>query len=96
MNTTADTVSFKVSTKFRAQAAAIVAKAVAAKIVKKRNTLDHIMDLCACHANGCPLDLVKLNGFDDFSLSHDLHGINRHLSKQTGKIDGHFLPRCAA
>lgn len=53
------------------------------------------MDVCACHANGCRLDLEKLERADDFNLSHDLLGISRHLDHRTGELRHHFLPRCA-
>lgn len=53
------------------------------------------MDLCACHANGCPLDLEKLAGFDDFNLSHDLLGLAKCLDHRTGQLLRHFRPQCA-
>lgn len=58
--------------------------------------ISRIMDLEACHANGCPLDLTKLAGFDDFNLLHDVCGIASHLDRKTGKLTGHFLPRATA
>lgn len=53
------------------------------------------MDLTACHANGCPLDLAKLLAADDFTFSHDVFGIRRCLDRTTGRLVGLFLPRCA-
>lgn len=53
------------------------------------------MDLCACHANGCPLDLEKLERADDSNLLHDLTGLAAHLDHRTGELRHHFLPRCA-
>lgn len=53
------------------------------------------MDLCACHANGCPLDFKKLAAADDFNLSHDVFGIAQHLNRNTGELSKRFLPRCA-
>lgn len=53
------------------------------------------MDLCACHANGCPLDFERLASADDFNLLHDVGGINRHINRDTGKIEGFFRPRFA-
>jgi len=53
------------------------------------------MDLAATHKNGCPLDLERLAGFDDFNLMHDVIGIHTHLDRATGRLTGHFLPRCA-
>jgi len=52
------------------------------------------MDLTATHLNGCPLDLEKLENFDDFNLLHDICGIYRELDRTTAKLGIHFLPRC--
>lgn len=56
---------------------------------------DADMDLTACHLNGCPLDLAKLATCDDAEFAHDVFGIRRHLNRKTGKLTGHFHPRCA-
>jgi hypothetical protein len=53
------------------------------------------MDLCAVHANGCPMDFVRLEQADDFNLLHDVSGIARHLDRSTGKLTGMFRPRFA-
>lgn len=58
-----------------------------------RVTLD--MDLTACHCNGCPLDLQKLLDAPAFDFAHDIYGIRRHINRETGQIEGCFLPRCA-
>ena len=55
-----------------------------------------VMDLMACHTSGCKLDLDKLAKADDFNLLHDVCGINRHLDRETGKLQHCFLPRFAA
>jgi hypothetical protein len=55
-----------------------------------------LMDLTACHANGCALDLERLLATDDSNLAHDVFGIRRHLNRDTGKLEGHFVPRLAA
>lgn len=57
---------------------------------------DAMMDLDAVHSNGCPLDLAKLAGFDEFNFAHDVFGIRRHLDRATGKLGDCFVPRCAA
>ncbi len=54
------------------------------------------MDVTACHANGCPLDLEKLLDAPDFDFAHDVMGIRRHIDRKTGKLGGCFVPRCAA
>ncbi|WP_309628187.1 hypothetical protein [Brevundimonas sp.] len=61
-------------------------------------TLDRLsttMDLTACHANGCPLDLTKLAKADNFNLTHDVFGIARHLDRTTGRLRDFFDPRCS-
>ena len=56
---------------------------------------DAMMDIEACHSNGRPLDLQKLLAADDGTFGHDVFGIRRHLDRETGKLGGCFLPRCA-
>jgi hypothetical protein len=53
------------------------------------------MDVTACHANGCPLDLLKLLEADAFNFSHDVFGIARHINRSTGQLENCFVPRCA-
>ena len=53
------------------------------------------MDITATHLNGCPLDLDKLNNFDDFNLAHDVGGMIRHINRITGKLQNCFDPRCS-
>jgi hypothetical protein len=57
--------------------------------------LDLMMDMGACHCNGCPLRLADLLAADDFNFAHDVSGIHRHLDRATGKLVGGFLPRLA-
>ncbi|MFN3169268.1 MAG: hypothetical protein ACE37E_01085 [Hyphomicrobiales bacterium] len=52
-------------------------------------------DLTAVHANGTRLDLQKLLDADDGTLAHDVFGINANIDRETGKLDGFFVPRCA-
>lgn len=63
--------------------------------------LDTEMDLTACHANGCPLDLEKLLLADRVNFAHDLLGIRHHLDRDDnsptgGKLKDCFFPRFAA
>jgi len=53
-----------------------------------------IMDLCAAN-NSCPLDLVAMLAGDRADFSHDIHGIRRHINRQTGVLEDCFLPRFA-
>jgi hypothetical protein len=55
--------------------------------------LDLIMDLTACHANGCPLRLKDLLDAPMFDFYHDLEGICFNINRSTGKLENYFLPR---
>ena len=54
-----------------------------------------VMDIDACHSNGCPLRLKELLEADDFNFAHDVFGIRRHIDMRTGKLTQCFLPRYA-
>ncbi len=55
-----------------------------------------MMDIEACHCNGCPLDLVSLHeAARDYDLIHDVMGIRRHLNRETGQLEDLFRPRYA-
>lgn len=57
-----------------------------------------IMDITACHCNGCPLNLEALadpEQVDDYNLTHDLFGISQNINRDTGELENHFLPRAA-
>ncbi|QNT79199.1 DUF6874 family protein [Entomobacter blattae] len=56
------------------------------------NRFDQVFtSLMVCHYNSIPLDFDRLLSFEDFSLAHDILGIDRY----TGKMTNHFRPRCA-
>ena len=55
--------------------------------------MDLSMDLTACHANGCLLDLDGLLASDRFNFVHDVAGIARHIDRGTGKLQNCFCPR---
>lgn len=55
--------------------------------------IDAVMDITACHANGCPLRLKELLAADEGNFWHDVFGINRFLDRDNGKLGGCFLPR---
>lgn len=57
--------------------------------------LDFLMDLDACHSNGCPLDFNALLFFSDADRVHDIIGIRRNINRTTGKLENCFVPRCA-
>jgi hypothetical protein len=53
------------------------------------------MDITACHCNGMPLDLEKLQDAEEFTFRHDVFGISRCIDRNTGEIGNCFVPRCA-
>jgi hypothetical protein len=56
-----------------------------------------MMDLEACHSNGCSLDLISMHeAASDFDLVHDVGGIRQHLDRETGQLRDFFMPRYAA
>lgn len=57
---------------------------------------DVMMDITACHANGCRLKLAELLEAEQFDFVHDVFGIRRHLNRETGKLEDCFTPRLAA
>lgn len=62
-------------------------------------TSDHrrlMMDLSACQAGICRLDLHRLLAARDGDFAHDVFGISRHLDREEGVLTGHFLPRFAS
>ena len=56
---------------------------------------DMLMDLTACHANGCPLDLGRLLDAPRYDFVHDIVGIQDCLNRETGQLQDFFYPRCA-
>lgn len=57
--------------------------------------LTMMMDLQACHANGCPLRLQEMLDGRSLDLFHDYGGIRKHINRETGKLEGIFWPRYA-
>lgn len=89
-------ISFRVS-KTEQQAIADIVKRAKRAADLAGITIDPLelnMDLCATHANGCPLDFDKLLAFPDFDFNHDIFGIRRFIDRSTGKLTRCFLPRC--
>lgn len=58
--------------------------------------IDLSMDLCACHVNGCPLDLDGLLESKPGDFVHDIAGISGHIDRATGQLQDGFTPRYAA
>ena len=73
----------------------IVDRAVKLKLFKPSQRTIAVMNLEACHSNGCKLDFDRLLAADDINFKHDIAGIERHIDKETGKLDGMFQPRHA-
>lgn len=53
-----------------------------------------VMDLEHAHMS-CPMDLQKFLDFSPGNFAHDMLGIRRHINRQTGELEGCFVPRCA-
>jgi len=73
----------------------IVLRAEEEGLFSKKERLSNMMDLEACHSNGCLLDFNKLLGFPKFDFAHDLIGIHNNINRKTGIIENCFLPRCS-
>lgn len=71
------------------------ATAMAAQLDRTYDPLAAIMDVTACHANGCPLDLQALLDSEPYDFVHDVFGIRAHIDRDTGRMGGCFLPRFA-
>ena len=55
-----------------------------------------IMDLNACHSNGCALDFAGLLKADMLDFSHDIYGIRKAINRNTGQLtEDCFTPRYA-
>lgn len=74
----------------------IIERAERHGIIDNEGALTLNMDLVATHNHGCPLDFVKLLNAPDADFSHDIRGIQRHVSRCSGRLEGGFLPRCSA
>ena len=55
--------------------------------------LDIVMDIDACHNNGCPLKLQELLDADNTNFAHDVFGIRANFNRKTGKLENCFDPR---
>ena len=75
---------------------------VIAKICDRAEELDLIefdkrlrllMDLSACHANGCRLKLDELLKAEPMDFAHDISGIQAHMNRETGQLEDCFSPR---
>ncbi len=93
-------IDFIVNKDTSAKIRTVVQTAVDRGLISKKDTMNHVMNLSACIAQGCDIDLDKLAAFDNFNLGHDLFGIDRHIDKEDGSPTGGkllncFLPRSA-
>ncbi len=72
---------------------------VVARVLQERPQTDRmslVLDLSACHANGMPLDFQAMaDAPRSFDFWHDIHGIQRHIDRETGKLQHCFVPRFA-
>ena len=56
---------------------------------------DWLMDIEACHCNGCRLKLSELAQANPFDFTHDVFGIRQHINRSNGQLEDCFLPRYA-
>lgn len=91
------TVSFSVNANDSVTIGRIVDRAVAlySQHNSKADRMALEMDMTACHANGCRLDLTGLLAADDFNFLHDVGGISRKIDRDTGRLTDCFRPRFA-
>ena len=89
------TISFTVSLTDARLIAKIVNRAMALGI-EGYDRMTCGMDLTACHANGCELNLNALLAAKDFDFTHDILGIRQHINRETGELENCFAPRYAA
>ncbi len=87
--------NFKTSKKDANLIAKIIVRAWEIPEYSGVNLLGLYTSIAACHTNGCELDLERFLKADDFRFSYDVFGIARHVDRKTGKLDQHFMPRCA-
>lgn len=59
------------------------------------SVIDLVMDIDACHSNGCPLKLYDLLNADKENFAHDVFGIRANINRQTGQLENCFVPRYA-
>ncbi|MFC5509293.1 hypothetical protein [Bosea massiliensis] len=91
-----DEISFTTTRREHDTVMKIIDRAEKAGLVRSSDDRMSIsMDLCATHANGCPMDFDRMLAADDFNFAHDYCGIARHLDRRTGKLGGMFRPRFA-
>ncbi len=90
-------VSFECSAADHALVEIIIKRAIARDLIPRRQKTHHTMNLTAAHCNGCPLDLYRMATWErDFDIAHDLYALDKHVSRDTGKItDPFFVPRFA-
>lgn len=88
-----DQVKFEATDQELASLNACIQRGVDLKLVKRGQRLHHAMNLLATHANGNPIDFDRLLSADDFTFTHDLLGIDRHIDRETGHLANMFRPR---
>ena len=59
------------------------------------NLMNCEMDISAAHLD-TKLNLDKLLEADRSNFAHDIFGIQKHINRETGKIENCFLPRYSA
>jgi len=55
--------------------------------------MELVLDIDACHCNGCPLKLQELLNAENVDFAHDISGIRFNINRKTGKLENCFDPR---
>jgi hypothetical protein len=90
-----DLINFKVSASDHKLIMSIVKRYEGLELDPGHDRLRLVMDISACHMNGCKLKLEELFKAKKLDFVHDVVGIQININRKTGKLDNCFLPRCA-
>ena len=87
-------IDWKKVSKEETELAMKIVERIEAVSIDKIDRMSTMMDIEATHID-CPLDLQGLLDADFIDFSHDIMGIRQHLNRETGKLEGGFVPRYA-
>ena len=76
-------------------ASKIADRAISELSTDTNNKQGLVMEIIAAHVSGCKLKLRPLLYANLGDFLHDVCGINKHLDRETGKLQDCFLPRYA-
>lgn len=73
----------------------ITGRAVELGLIDRDMMVDAALDIVVCHLNAVSLDLEGFLESRERDFNHDFLGIRRLVSRKTGRLGGHWTPRCA-